>query len=204
MRSRWPIEWSSQTCWAMPSVVGHQGLLQQRWQLRPGRAAGIQQVLFGRSGLAQRLLHLGLVELGLSLGQPPQGIGIGAKQPQRGRLLGADRDQLLEELDDQGVVCADVVGGGWWSEAEGVMQPLYPRQVDALLGAELLVRARQPRLGGHGGHVHEGERQLPPCDEVTIASTDSPAACHALRNRSRAASWIPNPPAGSWFFSAPA
>jgi hypothetical protein len=59
-----------------------------------------------------------------------------------------------------------------WSEAaggvkaEGVMEPLHHRQVDALLGAELLVGAGQLGLGGHDGNVHEGERQLPLGDEV--------------------------------------
>jgi hypothetical protein len=56
---------------AVPPVDGHQDLLEQRRQPRPGGAAPLQQVLLGGPGLAQALLDLGLVELGLGLGEPP-------------------------------------------------------------------------------------------------------------------------------------
>jgi hypothetical protein len=46
------------------------------------------------------------------------------------------------------------------------MQPLHHRQLDALAGAQVLVGARQPRLGGHDRNVHERERQLPLGNEV--------------------------------------
>ena len=81
----------------------------------------VQEVLLGRSGLALRLLDLGFVELGLGLGQPPQGVGIGAQEPERRGLLGPDRNELLEQLDDSQVVLADVVGGCWRGEAEGAV-----------------------------------------------------------------------------------
>jgi hypothetical protein len=95
---------------AVPSVDRHQGLSEQRWQLSPGHAAGVQQVLLGRSGPAQWLLDLGLVEFCLGLGQPTQGIGIGAKQPQRRVFSGTDRQQPLEQLGEDQIVFADVVG----------------------------------------------------------------------------------------------
>ena len=76
----------------------------------PGHAAGVQQVLLGRSGPAQWLLDLGLVEFCLGLGQPTQGIGIGAKQPQRRVFSGTDRQQPLEQLGEDQIVFADVVG----------------------------------------------------------------------------------------------
>jgi hypothetical protein len=46
------------------------------------------------------------------------------------------------------------------------MQLLHRRQLDAALGAEVLVGAGQPRLGAHRGSVHEGERQLAPGDQL--------------------------------------
>jgi hypothetical protein len=54
-------------------------------------AALVEQILLGRSGLALWLLDLDVVEFGLGLGQPGQGIGVGAQEPQHCRLLGADR-----------------------------------------------------------------------------------------------------------------
>jgi hypothetical protein len=93
---------------AVPPVERHQGLLEQRDQPEPDGAALVEQILLGRSGLALWLLDLGLVEFGLGLGQPAQGVGVGAQQPQRGGLLGADRKPLLKQLDDDQVVFADV------------------------------------------------------------------------------------------------
>ena len=140
---------------AVPPVDRQQRLLEQRWKLRTGHATGVQEVLLGRSGPAQGLLDLGLVQVGLGLGQPSEDIGIGAQEPQHHILVGTDGEQLLEQLDDDQIVFADVVGGACWGEAESVMQPSHRRQLDALLGAELLVGAGQPRLGGHDWDVHE-------------------------------------------------
>jgi hypothetical protein len=115
-----------------------------------------------------------------------------------------DRNKLLDQLDDNQVVFADLVGGGRRGEAEGVMQPLHRRHLDAALGAELLVGARQPRWAPIVGASMKENGNSPRAISSPIASTFSPAASQALRNRSQAASWIANPPAVSRFCSAPA
>jgi hypothetical protein len=189
---------------AVPPVERHQGLLQQRDQVHAGGAALVEQILLGRSGLTLWLLDLGLVEFGLGLGQPAQGIGIGAQQPQYRSLLGPDRHELLDQLDDHQVVLTNVVGGGWWAEAEGVVQLLHHGQVDAALGAELLVGARSRGWAPIVGASMNENGNSPRVIRSPIVSTESPAASQALRNRSRAASPAPNPAGGLRCWSAPA
>jgi hypothetical protein len=114
---------------------------------------------------AQAPLDVGLVVVGLGLGDAAQAVGVLGQQPQGRLVLPSGAAEGLGDLEKGHVVLTGPVVGLWWGEPEGPVERLQERQGDPALGGQLLVGAVQALGGGHHRRVQERQGQRPAVDQ---------------------------------------
>jgi hypothetical protein len=144
---------------AMAPVDQQQRPLQQFDDVVAELAAELDQLLLLQAGAAEAPLDVGLVVIGLGLGDPPQAVGIDRQQPQRRLVVDADAPEGRDHVQHRAVVLAGPVGGLRRGEAEGPVQRQHQRQRHPAVGGELFVGSIQPLGCGHRGRLEEARVQ---------------------------------------------
>src|SRR5215207_10889270 len=102
----------------MPPVGHQEGSLQQREDLIAEPAAELNQLALVETGGAEAPLDVGLVVVGLGLGDPSQAVGVHGQEPQRRVVAASGTSEQLRDIEHGGVVLTGPVAWLWGGEAE--------------------------------------------------------------------------------------
>jgi hypothetical protein len=127
--------------------------------------AELDQLALVQAGGTQAALDVGLVELGLGLGDPAQAVGVHGQQPQAGVVVGAAAAEQLGDLQHGDVVVAGSGVGLRRGEAERLMHRLQERKGDAPLVGQLPIGTVEALGRRHHRRVQERQGQRAPVDQ---------------------------------------
>ena len=131
----------------------------------PSRLPELDQLALVEAGGSEAPLDVGLVVVGLGLGDPPQAVGVHGQEPQRRVIAASGTSEQLRDVQHGGVVLAGPVAWRWGGEAERLVDRLHQLQGHPAVGGELPVGAVQALGCLHHRRVQEREREGPPVDQ---------------------------------------
>ena len=149
----------------MAAVDHHDGLLEQPDDAVAEPRAVLDQPALVQAGGAEAALDVGLVELGLGLGDPAEAVGIHRQQPQGGVVADAAAAEQLGDVQHGDVVFAGPGGGLGRGEAERLIHRLQELDGDAPLVGQLPVGTVEALGRRHHRRVQEGQGQRSPLDQ---------------------------------------